>query len=232
MSIISPPRLTTKGTVTESRDTVVFNALLKAFCTPSDLKEVTALSYLFNIKIPQLRHALRIGCYTRTRDRLRRGTRAPWGEGLHHKAPLAPNSRLHPTQRRRPGTSLPSPRRLSAYTKQRPSSSPPACFGKPPGPPAAGRDGAAGPRPPGRGAGNPQPEGFPASQLPAPHRPSPRPHLPPLSFCFCFFVFLFASARPPQQDPPSWPAHRLPSPGTGSAAHRKAGRWRSARREP
>lgn len=145
-------------------------------------------------------------------------------------APEAPTAAhlSHPTaapvlpQRRRPGGSPPSPRYLSAYTESPPSSSAPGCLRKPEGLPAPAR----GSRPAATG-GTLSPGSFPASRLPALHRPSPRPHLPPPSFCFCFFVFLFASRlspprpRPPGEDPPCLPARRYRSPGAGSAARRK-----------
>lgn len=68
--------------------------------------------------------------------------------------------------------------------------------------------------------GNPPPEGFSARRLPAPHGPSPRPHLPPFSFWFCSSVFLFASARPrpPQQDPPYRPRAATPHPAPEAVA--------------
>lgn len=153
----------------------------------------------------------------------RRAPRVLWGpqgapqEG-HRCAPLAPSSRLYPTPAREAAR---LPQAASPLTQNR---------GQAPQPPVVlenrrdprRRDGAAGPQPRGE---HPQPEGFPASRLPALHGPPPRPHLSPLSSCFCFFVFLSASPRPrprpPQEDPPWPPARRHRSPAAGSTARRK-----------
>lgn len=129
----------------------------------------------------------------------------------------APRTQQPPLSYPSPGSSPPSPSRLSAYTKSRPSPSAPGCFRKPEGPPAPGR----GSRPAATG-GAPSARGLPGEPAASPARtPTPPPPVAAFFlFLFFCFSFCFASASASAASGGSAMAARAPPPFTGRRKHR------------